>query len=47
MTSIEFKNGGASAEAIDLLENFWPRVTKEIQGLTSVSETSFIVIILK
>ena len=28
---------GASSEAINLLENFWPRVTDEIQNLTSVS----------
>ena len=28
---------GASSEAINLLENFWPRVTYEIQNLTSVS----------
>lgn len=29
-------SSGASIEAIELLEGFWPRVTKEIQGLTSV-----------
>ena len=31
---------GVSQEAINLLENFWPRVTGEIQQLTSVSLAS-------
>jgi len=31
---MEYGNG-ASSEAISLLENFWPRVTDEIQNLTS------------
>jgi hypothetical protein len=26
----------ASTEAISMLENFWPRITDEIQNLTSV-----------
>lgn len=27
---------GASSEAIGLLENFWPRMTREVQNLASV-----------
>jgi hypothetical protein len=29
--------GGASQEAINLLETFWPRVTAEIHSLPSVN----------
>ena len=34
---MDYGNSGASSEAISLLENFWPRVTDEIQNLTSVN----------
>lgn len=38
---------GASSEAIGLMENFWPRITREIHNLSSVSnkkqyQTNFI-----
>jgi hypothetical protein len=33
---------GNSSEAISLLENFWPKVTKDIQNLTSVNNYEFI-----
>lgn len=36
---MDYVNSGASSEAISLLENFWPRVTDEIQNLTSVIYT--------
>ena len=28
-------NGGNTSEALQLLDNFWPRITKEIQSLNS------------
>jgi hypothetical protein len=33
---MEYGNSGASTEALNLLENFWPRVTNEIENLATV-----------
>ena len=34
---MDYGNSGASTEAINILDNFWPRVTNDIQNLGSVS----------
>ena len=43
---MDYGNSGASTEAINILDNFWPRVTNEIQNLGSVSLFFFLIITL-
>lgn len=34
---MDYGGVNGTTEALNLLENFWPRITREIQNLTSVN----------